>query len=92
VSLFDILPILAIVGVMYFLLLRPQSQERAAHEAMLAALQRDDRVVTVGGVHGKVCDVGPATVTLEIGEKLRVTFEKTAIARKQGAPPAPGKE
>ncbi len=87
-SAIDFLPILAIVAVMYFLLWRPQMQEKKNTEDMLAALAKDDRVVTIGGVHAKVVEVGPSTVVLEIGEKTRVTFEKSAVAKKivPGAP------
>ncbi len=87
-SLIDFVPIVAIVAVMYFLLWRPQMQERKNTEEMLASLAKDDRVVTIGGVHGRVVEVGPSILVLELGEKTRVTFEKSAIAKKlpAGAP------
>ena len=87
-SAIDFVPIIAIVAVMYFLLWRPQMQEKKNTENMLASLAKDDRVVTIGGLHARVVEVGPQTVVLELGEKTRATFEKSAVAKKlaTGAP------
>lgn len=81
-SVFDLMPIVAIVGVMYFLLWRPQQQEREAQEAMLASLQRDDRIVTIGGLHGTIVEVAATTLVVSVAERTSVTIEKSAVARK----------
>jgi preprotein translocase subunit YajC len=75
-----------VVAIMYFVAWRPQSQERKAHEAMIAALVRDDKIVTSSGIHGRVVDVGADTVVREIAEKTRVTVDRSAVARKAGTP------
>lgn len=84
--LIDIIPFVAIAAIIYFLILKPQIDERKQHDALLASLARDDRVVTSSGIHGKVAEVGPTTVVLELAERTRVTFEKSAIARREGDP------
>lgn len=84
----DIVFPLLLGAVAWFFLLRPQQQERAAHEELLKTLSKDDRVVTASGVHGRVVEVGADTVVLEVGDKTRITFDKTAVARKQGEPKA----
>ena len=85
-GLIDVLPIILIFGVMYFLIIRPQIQERQAHEKLLEALQRDDQVVTASGIHGKVVTVNDGTVVLEIADKTRITIDKKSVARRQGEP------
>ncbi|HHO51584.1 MAG TPA: preprotein translocase subunit YajC [Deltaproteobacteria bacterium] len=82
----DLLPILLIFGVMYFLIVRPQIKERQEHDKLLESLTRDDAVVTSAGIHGKVVSVSDATVVLDIGDKTRITIDKNSVARRQGEP------
>ena len=82
----DVFFMLALGAILWLLVIRPQSQERAAHEALLKTLSKDDRVITSSGVHGRVVEVGAETVVLEVAEKARITFDKTAVARRQGEP------
>ncbi len=79
---FDLFPIVAIVAVMYFLLWRPQQQERQALDAMLRSLQKDDRIVTIGGLHATIAEVGAETLVLELARGQLVTVDKSAVARK----------
>jgi preprotein translocase subunit YajC len=76
----------AIGAIMYFLVIRPQQQERKAQEALLSALAKDMKVVTSGGIHGKVVSVGSDTVVLDLGNKARVTMDKSAVARRANPP------
>lgn len=90
-GLFDMLmPMLLIFGVFYFLVIRPQNQERIEHEKMLEGLSRDDLVVTASGIHGKVVSVAEGTVVLEIAEKTKITIDKQTVARRQGDAPKAG--
>ena len=75
-------PILLMFAIFYFVLIRPQSKERKAHEAMVAALQKGDKVVTKSGVHGRIDSVGEGTVELEVADKVRITIDKHSVARK----------
>jgi preprotein translocase subunit YajC len=75
-------PILIMFAIFYFVLIRPQSKERKAHEAMVAALKKGDKVVTKSGVHGRVDSVGETTVELEVTDKVRITIDKLSVARK----------
>lgn len=76
------IPLIAIFALMYFLIIRPQNQERAAHEALVASLAKDDRVVTQSGVHGTVISVADETIALEIADKTRITLDKKFVARR----------
>jgi len=82
----DLLPILGIFAVMYFLIIRPQMQEKSEHDKLVQSLTRGDRVVTASGVHGVVSNVADDTVLLEIAEKTKIVVDKSTIARKLGEP------
>lgn len=73
---------LIIVGIFYFLLLRPQQKEAKAQEDLLRALQKGDAVVTNTGLHGIVAEVKDSTVSLEIAPKVNVTVDKSSVKRK----------
>jgi preprotein translocase subunit YajC len=79
----DFLPILGIFAVMYFLIIRPQMREKAEHDKFVASLAKGDRVVTASGIHGVIANVAESTVLLEISDKVKITVEKTTIARRQ---------
>ena len=69
------------IGIFYFVLIRPQQKERRAHEAFVGALQKGQRVITRSGLHGRVDTVDENTVVLEIADKVRVTVEKMSVQR-----------
>lgn len=69
-------------GVIWFLMIKPQIDEKRAHDDLVASLAKDDRVVTSSGIWGRVVQVKEDTVLLEIGDKTKVTLDKTAVARR----------
>ena len=73
--------IFMMIGVFYFVLIRPQQKERKTHEAFVAALQKGQRIVTRSGLHGRIDAVGETTVDVEIADKVRVTVDKMSVAR-----------
>jgi len=73
-----ILQIALFIGIFYFLLIRPQSQQRKKHAALLASLQKGDRVVTSGGVLGEVIHLKDDEVTIKSGES-RFVITRSAI-------------
>lgn len=80
----SMLPMLAVMGiVIYFLMIRPQSKERKARTAMLAAVKKNDRVVTIGGILGTVLAVKDDEITLKVDESsnTKITFTRSAIQR-----------
>ena len=72
-----------IFGVIYFLILRPQRKKEKDRQAMLAKLERGDRVVTIGGIHGEVESVKERHVILLVDRKQGTTLktERSAIHR-----------
>jgi preprotein translocase subunit YajC len=75
-----IVPIVLIFAVMYFLFIRPQSKKASDHQKMLAALKRNDEVVTTGGLIGRIAELSDKLVTLEIAPNVRVRVERSQIA------------
>ena len=62
-----VLPFGAMAAIMYFLLIRPQQQQRKRHKAMLDNLKKNDMVVTTGGLIGKVAQIKDDEVRLDLG-------------------------
>ncbi len=75
-----VIPLVALFAIFYFLLIRPQSQKAGEHTKMLAALKRNDEVVTQGGLIGRIVEMGDKVVTLEIAPNVRVRVERPQIA------------
>jgi preprotein translocase subunit YajC len=73
------LPIIIMIAIFYFLLIRPQQKRAKQRNAMLSALKKGDKVVTIGGMHGTIQDLTEDTVTLRIAHNVNVTFDRGAI-------------
>lgn len=65
--------------VFYFLLIRPQQKRAKEHKAMIEALAKGDEVVTGGGVLGRVTQLGPNYVSVEIADKVEIKVQRPAI-------------
>ncbi|TZF90135.1 preprotein translocase subunit YajC [Cognatilysobacter lacus] len=78
-SALGFLPILVVVAVMYFLMIRPQMKRAKEHRGMLEKLGRGDEVLAAGGLAGTVTDIGENFVTIEIADGVRVRVQKSAI-------------
>ena len=73
------LPLIALLAVFYFLILRPQQKRAKEHKAMVEAMQKGDEVVTAGGVLGKVTKVGDENIAVEIADNVVVQVQKSAV-------------
>jgi preprotein translocase subunit YajC len=74
-------PILLILVIFYFIVMRPATKERKAREAQLGGLKKHDRVVTNAGIHGTVVALEDDTVVLRVDDKnnVRIRFSRQAI-------------
>ncbi|WP_235070966.1 preprotein translocase subunit YajC [Turicibacter sp. TJ11] len=68
--------------IFYFLLIRPENKRRKAVNTMQNSLEKGDRVVTIGGIHGRIHSLEEQTVTLINDEGQKWIFERQAISRK----------
>src|SRR5205823_6820760 len=75
----QVLPILAIGLVFYFLVIAPASKQRRKTESMLSSLKKGDRVVTSGGIYGTVQGVEAEVVYLKIADNVKVKVARSAI-------------
>lgn len=78
-GLMQMLPMILMFVVLWFLMIRPQMKKAKEHKALIEALAKGDEVVTGGGLVGKITKVGDNYVTLEIAEGTEVTVQKPAI-------------
>ena len=78
-GLMQLLPMILMFAVLWFLMVRPQMKKAKEHKALIAALAKGDEVVTGGGLVGKVVKIGENYVTLEIAEGTEVVVQKPAI-------------
>lgn len=76
-----IIMMILIFGIMYFLMIRPQQKRMKQHREMVAALQRNDKVVTQGGIFGKVTNVTDDEVEVEIAQGVRIRVVRSTIAQ-----------
>lgn len=68
----QLLPLLLMFGVFYFLLIRPQQKRAKEHQAMLARLKKGDRVVTTGGLLGAIVKLNDSEIEIEIADRVKV--------------------
>ena len=74
------IPIILMFVIFYFLLIRPQQKKQKDHRALVNNLKKNDRVVTSGGIYGKITGVDDQTVTVEIADKVRVKVARGNIS------------
>ena len=91
-SLFSFTPFIIILGIFYFLMIRPEKKQRAQHEEMLQGLKKGDKVVTTGGMYGAVVQVQNDIVTLQIAENTRVRFNIRSVQSLQEDPKQEAKD
>jgi preprotein translocase subunit YajC len=70
----------AIFVIFYFMIIRPQQKRAKEREKMLSNIQKGDRVVTSGGLHGVIAGLDEKTVLLQVNENNKMKFERSAIA------------
>ena len=78
--LVQFLPLVLIFIIFYFLLIRPQKQKEKEHQKMLEGIDKNDAVVTLGGIHGSIVNVKEKTLILRIDENVKIEIEKNSVA------------
>ena len=76
----QILPLLFVFIIFYFLMIRPQQSRMKQHQATIAAVQKGDEVVTAGGIRGKVTKVSEDEVEVEIAQGVKVRIVKSTLS------------
>ncbi len=79
-QLLSFVPLIAMFAIFYFLLIRPQQKRQKERNAMLDALKKGDKVVTIGGLHGVIVELNEETAVVRVTENTKLTFERSAIS------------
>jgi len=75
----NFVPMIAIIAIFYFLVLRPQSRKANEHKKMLSELKKGDDVVTQGGIIGKISGIKDNEITLQIQEGVRIRVLRSSV-------------
>jgi preprotein translocase subunit YajC len=75
-----LVPLILMFVIFYFLLIRPQQKKSKEHREMIGNLKKGDRIVTAGGLHGRITGVSDSTLTVEIAEKVRVKVNRASVS------------
>jgi preprotein translocase subunit YajC len=78
---FQFIPLVLILGVFWFLIIRPQQKKQKAHQRMVDSLNKGDKVVTNGGIFGTIVKVGDDRITLEVASKVQINIERQQVSR-----------
>ena len=77
----SLLPLVLIIVVFYFFMIRPQVKRQKELKNYRNSLQKNDKVITTGGIYGKITDVKEQTVTIEIADNIRIRVDKSAVLK-----------
>ena len=75
------IPLVLVFVIFWFLMIRPQQRRMKEHQAQIAAVKKGDRVVTGGGLIGKIIKVGDSEVEVELGPNMRVMVVKSTLTQ-----------
>ena len=79
----NLVPIIAIFAIFYFLLIRPQQKQQKAHEAMLKNLKVGDKVLTTGGLYGTITGFKGDDLEVQFSQTVKLTVARSAVSRGQ---------
>lgn len=77
---YSFLPLILIIVVFYFFFIRPQMKRSKDQKKFKEGLQKGQKVITIGGIHGRIVEIQETTVTIEVENNVRLRVEKSAIA------------
>ncbi|TQR19218.1 preprotein translocase subunit YajC [Psychrobacillus vulpis] len=80
-TLVGLLPIIAMFAVMWFFIIRPAQKRQKNTAQMQNSLKRGDKIITVGGLHGKIDAVDDSTIFVVVADGTRLQFERVAVGR-----------
>lgn len=87
-----LVPIILMFVIFYFLLIRPQQKRNKEHREMISNLKKGDRIITSGGIYGRITAIDDTTLTLEIADKVRIKVARSNVGALAQSSPAPQQE
>ena len=79
-GLMSFLPLILIVLVFYLFFIRPQMKKSKDQKKFRESLKKGDKVVTIGGIHGKILEVRETSIILDVGNQMKLSFDRSAVA------------
>ena len=79
-TIMSFLPMLLIIGVFYFFMIRPQMKKAKDLKQYISELKKGDKVVTTAGIHGRIADLNDTTIVLEVEGGTKIRFDKSAVS------------
>jgi len=87
------LPLILMLAMLYFLMIRPESKRKKQAEEMRSSLKKGDQITTIGGIIGKIVQVTDETIIIETSEdRVRMELTKWAVSTNNSNPPADAKK
>lgn len=80
-GLMSLLPLLLIVVIFYFFMIRPQMKRQKELREFREALKKGDKVVTSGGIYGKIVSIQDNTIDMEIADGVKIKIDKSAVLK-----------
>jgi preprotein translocase subunit YajC len=77
--------LILLFGMFYFLIIRPQRKRQQRHQELMDALQPGDRIITIGGIHGKIESMTEENIILKVESGATIRMARNAVAYKQEA-------
>lgn len=78
-GMFQILMLVGLFAIMYFILIRPQRKRQKEHQQLVESLTKGDEVVMTSGMVGKIIDVADGYITLDVGNDVKLKFQRVAV-------------
>ena len=75
----NVLLLVAMFAIFYFLLIRPQQKRAKEHKALVESIKIGDQIITAGGIHGKVAAVQDDTIQVEIATGVKIKLSRSSI-------------
>lgn len=76
-----LIPLILMFGVFYFLLIRPQQKRQKEQKKLISELQKGDKVITSGGIHGVISNMKDQTVIVKVADNVKLEITRTNITR-----------
>ena len=74
---------LGMIAIMYFFMIRPQMKKAKEQKKFREGLKKGDKIVTIGGLHGKIAEIHDTTIIIETETGIKLKFEKSAVSLDQ---------
>jgi preprotein translocase subunit YajC len=69
-----------IIGIFYFMILRPQQKRQKEREKLLTTMKKGDKIITAGGLHGTISGIDEKTVLIQVADTVKLKYDRSAIA------------